>query len=328
MTVTEPKADLAEIKRGLRVLFAPGDVVEVRALDVNGKTNAGYFNDYDRLANEAARLSGQAAGVYVVLNPLNPDLLARYRNRITISPKNLTQDADITRRRWLPIDIDARRPAGISSTDQEHAAAIATAQEIKNFLICEFGFPADSIITGDSGNGAHVPVRIDLPVDSESETIIKACLRAIAAKFDNNQVSIDQSVFNAARIWKLPGTLARKGDHIPDRPHRIARLLDVPATLTVAPVEVLKALAASVTEPEAPRQMSRVNRSGGQSFDLMGWLAKYHIPIKRIDDYHGGKRIILEACGFNPEHGRNLSRHNPGRRRSVRLQLSARRMRR
>ncbi len=74
MTVTQPKADVTEIKRALDVLFQPGDVVELRALDVGGKVHAGYFSDLD-LATEAARLSGQAAGVYVILNHINPDLL-------------------------------------------------------------------------------------------------------------------------------------------------------------------------------------------------------------------------------------------------------------
>jgi hypothetical protein len=82
-----------------------GDVVELRALNVGNKTHAGYFNDFDRLAGEVARLSGQATGVYVILNRINPVLLARSKNRITIGPKNLTQDTDITLRRWLPVDV-------------------------------------------------------------------------------------------------------------------------------------------------------------------------------------------------------------------------------
>jgi len=204
MTVTQPKADVTEIKRALDVLFQPGDVLELRALDVGGKVHAGYFSDFDRLANEAARLSSQAAGVYVVLNQVNRELLARAQNRITVGPKNLTLDADITGRRWLPIDADAKCPSGISSTDAEHEAALGTTKAIKAYLI-ERGFPVDSILTGDSGNGAHILIRVDLPNDAEAEAIVKACLKALAAKFDSSQVSIDLSVFNAARIWKLPG---------------------------------------------------------------------------------------------------------------------------
>ena len=127
--------DLLEIRRALAVLFSPGVVVEIRALDVGGKTVAGYFDDHIKLAEAAAKLSGSAAGVYLVLNELTPALLARSANRLTIGPKNLTQDKDISRRRYLPIDIDAKRPSGISSTDAEHDAAIQVAEKIKEYLV-------------------------------------------------------------------------------------------------------------------------------------------------------------------------------------------------
>ena len=130
-TRTGEACDLPEIRRALTVLYPPGDVVELRALDVGGKTVAGYFNDHAKLAGAAATLSGSAAGVYVVLNELPLSLLARSANRLTTGPKTLTQDKDIIRRRSLPIDVDAKRPAGISSTDTEHDAAIKVAGEIK-----------------------------------------------------------------------------------------------------------------------------------------------------------------------------------------------------
>ena len=121
-TRTGQAHDLLEIRRALAVLYQPGDVVELRALDVGGKTVAGYFDDHAKLAEAAAKLSGSAAGVYVVLNEFTPALLARSANRLTTGPKTLTRDTNIIRRRYLPIDIDAKRPSGISSTDAEHDA--------------------------------------------------------------------------------------------------------------------------------------------------------------------------------------------------------------
>lgn len=220
------KSDIIEIKQALKVFFHPGDTVELRALKVNGKyTHAGYFRDFELLAKEASGLSGQAQGVYIVLNKINPALFARAANRIVIGPENLTRDKDVIKRIWLPIDIDAIRPAGISSSDEEHKLAIETAYQISNYLK---GFGFNYIVVGDSGNGGHVLARIELPNNTDSENKIKLCIAGVAKKFDSESVSIDQTVFNAARIWKLPGTLARKGDNIPERPHRMARLLEVP----------------------------------------------------------------------------------------------------
>lgn len=217
---------MKEIKRALGVLFEPGDVVELRAIGVQGRIHAGYYNDMGKLATDAARITNIADGVYIVLNEINKDLLARSQNRITISPKNLTQDKDIVRRRWLPVDIDAIRPAGISSSDAEHNEALRVAKEIKGYLVV-FGFPGNSIITGDSGNGGHLLIRIDLPNNAESENTIKAILKVLAAKYNSSKVSIDPTVYNAARIWKLYGTIARKGDSTSDRPHRVASILEV-----------------------------------------------------------------------------------------------------
>src|SRR6185503_19824466 len=50
----------------------------------------------------------------------------------------------------------------------------------------------------------------------------------LAVRFDTDRVHIDQIVFNPARICKLPGSLARKGDHTKERPQRRARILEAP----------------------------------------------------------------------------------------------------
>ena len=66
-----------------------------------------------------------------------------------------------------------------------------------------------------------------------------ACLAALARRFDDARVTVDRKVFNPARIWKLYGTVARKGDHTAERPHRVARLLHVPEALRPVAVEML-----------------------------------------------------------------------------------------
>jgi hypothetical protein len=52
-----------------------------------------------------------------------------------------------------------------------------------------------------------------------------------------DDVSVDASVFNPARITKLYGTMTCKGDSTPDRPHRRSRILEIPARLQVTEVE-------------------------------------------------------------------------------------------
>lgn len=223
------KVDVGEVLRALCLLTEPGQVIELRLLHARPErrqipaTMSGYFDDPQVLAKKAQAYGGCARGTYITLNPINPVLLARAKNRLRIVGKDdpLTTDADVTCRCWLPIDFDPVRPRGISSSDSEHQNAIARAFRVRDALRNE-GWPEP--IVGDSGNGAHLLYRVDLP--SDDRDVVKRCLGALALRFDDDAVKIDQSVFNPGRIWKLYGTVSRKGDDLTERPHRLARILE------------------------------------------------------------------------------------------------------
>jgi len=219
--------DRDEILRTCQALFAPGQVAELRALDAVTRewrrphTVSGYFDDWDKLA--AAALDIRARGIYVTLNPVNPALLARANNRVRDmqAGESSTSDNDIGARRWLPIDCDPVRPSGISATDAEHDLALARAREIRAYLQAR-SWPEP--LLADSGNGAHLLYRMELPADDGG--LVEGALAALAFRFTDALVTVDQKNFNPARIWKLYGTLAAKGDPTPERPHRLSRLVE------------------------------------------------------------------------------------------------------
>lgn len=109
--------DLLEIQRAMGALLAPGQVYELRILNTRRGTVRGYFNDYEKMARAAAQWSGKAPAVYCTLNPVKPNLLARGVNRMVEYARETAADPDILTRHWLPIDFDAIRPAGISSSN-------------------------------------------------------------------------------------------------------------------------------------------------------------------------------------------------------------------
>ena len=227
-----PAPDVGEIRRALDVLHPdPTDVIELRAIGVRSRqwpsVTSGYFTDRAACAAAAVQLSPLAHGVYVTLNRIKPALLARALNRLRDrdDASDTTSDHDVQRRLWLPIDCDPARPAGISASDQERALALARVDAIRSYLMAD-GWPPP--IVADSGNGAHLLYRVDLPMADDD--YVKGRLEDLKLRFDDDLVHVDTTVFNPARIWKLYGTLARKGDHAPTigRPHRLARLLEVP----------------------------------------------------------------------------------------------------
>lgn len=165
-------------------------------------------------------------GVYFTPNPVVPDLLARAHNRLATWADKTTNDPDIAERRWLLIDVDPIRPSGISASDAELARAFKAANRIANMLELENGWPRPFI--NASGNGIHVMYAIQEPNTEFVRDEIAMFLKVLNVRFKDNSSQVDVVNYNAARIWRVPGTWARKGDNVPDRPHRKAHLLEVP----------------------------------------------------------------------------------------------------
>ena len=290
------------IRQAVRLLFTPGQVIEVRAISDDGVAS-GYFDDPEQLASQVATLDGLPGvqGIYVTLNEVNPALLARRANRIRtrLSKKDATTaDADILRRRWFPVDVDPVRPSGVSSTDAEHQAALDTAVRVADYLD-GMGWPAP--VAADSGNGAHLLYRIDLPNDDEARDLVKRCLGVLAALFDDDRTTIDPANHNAARIWKLYGTVTRKGDTTGDRPHRRSRILPARGEVTTVSRQLLEQLAAAFPatpqDPAPPRA-----RGAPQPLILADWLRDHGFSVRSEKPYQGGTLFVLDRCPFSASH--------------------------
>ncbi|PWR73154.1 hypothetical protein ACKUB1_11690 [Methanospirillum stamsii] len=287
------------IKTGLSVLFSPGQVVELRSL--GDHTRYGYYTDMDRLARDAAVIDNMPgiSGIYVTLNQVNPALLSRCANRIKTAGKKEPQtgDGDITNRCWLPIDIDPLRPSGISSSDKEHTAALNRAEIIRDYL---FGLGFPDPVMADSGNGAHLLYRIDLPNDPESSDIVKGCLKTLDLFFSDTDCAVDTSVFNPSRIWKLYGTRSRKGDHTDERPHRVSEIIHVPEAMSVVPVSSLIQLASQLQTDTTDKRPAEGMSSSGKP-DLAAWLTRYGLSYTE-KPYQVGRLFIFDQCPFSNAH--------------------------
>ena len=315
--------DQRHATEALQAVFRPGDVFEIRALDATTvgynrpHTVSGYF-DYEHIAMAMGTIAKQltsAHGIYYTPNPVSQALLARAANRLRDMGARdpSTADKDILKRRWLLIDCDAVRPSGISSSDEEHQAAREKAVEIRDGL-ASMGFPGPIEI--DSGNGAQLMYSVDLPGDDGG-----ICEKILAKlqSCNTSQVDIDRSVFNPSRIWRLPGSMNCKGDSIPERPHRQARILEMPAELRQVPLELLKQLA-GIEEPRPADLTEYQDRPKGtgaklggidfaeigdgpeEAFDLDEWIARHCPDAQGPEEWNGGRKWVFPVCPFNPDH--------------------------
>lgn len=285
----------------LRTLFEAGDVFEIRILNAvlpssNWQhTESGYF-DYDHIDDVPNLLANfkTYGGVYVTLNPVNPDLLARANNRFKkAKSRETTSDKDILRRKWMLIDVDPVRPAGISATDSEKSLAFDKAMEIKSGL-ASMDWPEPMMV--DSGNGTQLLYRIDLPADDGG--LIQQCLQALSL-CSTDDAHVDLSVHNPARICRLPGTWNRKGDSTETRPHRVAEIVAKPDEMQIVSTDLLRKLVgnsvvqADSTCPDNSQYIttySDIDRQVVTNYDLSS----------SIDDFNqrGDIAPILEKHGW------------------------------
>jgi hypothetical protein len=296
--------------QAIELFTGPGDVIEIRALGVGrtasspGCIYSGYFerDNHKAIIQALRQLDGKSDGIYTTINRVNSALLARSSNRLQARPKNTTTDADIIARTHLYIDVDSVRPAGISATDDEHQAAIDCARQIASDLT-EMGFPEPFI--ADSGNGGHLQYRLPAVDLAAGDDLVKGVLIALDAKYSTAKVKIDTATGNRSRICRLYGTMARKGDSTPDRPYRRSTGLSGPERFEAVPLELLERLAAEA--PDAQATLNKPPREtvafSGAQFDIEDWIGRVNLDVvKGPDAYQGGRRWILKACPFNPEH--------------------------
>ena len=216
-----------------RAFVRPGEVTEVRIPKVFGKSEAwanafakgtvsGYFDDHEAFCKAVRRAEKtDHGGIYFTLQVIDPRLIGRAFNRLR--PSDLTtSDRDVVAYRWLPVDLDPVRPAGISSSQAELDEAFRLGNRVAEYISEDLNFPKP--IMGMSGNGVHLLFRLpDIAVTEENKLFIRSLLEELAARFNTEKVLIDVNVFNPARIWKLYGTTSKKGDSLPSGEHRDGR---------------------------------------------------------------------------------------------------------
>jgi len=317
---------VAEIERSLVAITGTTGVFELRLLGCDGgprglMTASGVFGDARLAAVEAidADDAWHPAGTYITLNPVDPSLAAGDLNHFVEQPKETTADQDIIRRHRLLLDFDPKRPSGVSSTDNELAAAGAVADATQLWLGADFDWPDP--IQGMSGNGVHLVYAIDLANDEESHEVVRRTLSAIADHQSTDHVDVDTKVHNAARITKLFGTVARKGTFTTDRPWRRARLLRVPSQLGVISNAELQAVAdrcrepaRSCRRPPAAACRLRVSRGVGFRIRLLHGISndtRTFLSGRYADGPLWNQKLFraacdLAGCGYDSNHATEL----------------------
>ena len=291
--------DVTRVREALGVLVEPGQVFEVRGIGTTGRkvVVSGYFKDADTLLRAMQTLDLREKNFYITLGKVKDYCFAKAQSGRFLQGVTTTDDKDIERYRWLFVDFDPIRPADISSTDAELQAARELADKVRASLRGR-GWPEP--VAGLSGNGYHLLYRINIGNDQEGRALVERCLKALAMLYSNGDVKVDTTNYNPARICKLPGTLAQKGSNVPERPHRMSRLMTVPESIEAVPLSLLRDMAAELPEavPDPPKRAEEKPR-----FDIVDFMARHGLSYRDLGPNDRASAVYaLDACPFNSNH--------------------------
>lgn len=271
--------------------LADAKVVELRHQH-GDRWISGLFDSADAIRQVVAEL-GSVGNLYSTLNAPRD---AEVGNAMTASA---LRDDDISVVVRIPFDFDPVRPAGTASTAAELALARRQRDRLVSMLSA-FSWPLPAVAT--SGNGAHAVYRCRMPNTPELRDILAALYRGLKSEFSDESVQFDSTVRNPARIWRLYGTLNRKGTPTPDRPHRQSVVVVPVRWEGVAPrqVEQLANKYARRATPRSSTPTSKIFVIGAgdyRTLDIVAWLSAHGLYKRALGE---GKHAI--ACPWMNEH--------------------------
>ena len=304
--------DKSEIYKWWHIFKRDNELVEIRFLG-NNKTASGYYKNIENLVRDVERMDAEDKfQIYFTLNCIEDSCYGREQcEKVIWKPKNTTTDNDIKGRYWILIDLDPKRPAGTSSSNEEYEKAHIKAVDVYRYLM-DMGFYEPVVCS--SGNGWHLLLPCKIGISTDTNDVVNKFLRVLSMLFSDESIDIDVKVGNPARICKLYGTMAKKGTNIPERPHRMARIVKTPEEIKPNNIEYFKKVAELFPEKEQP-SVNNNWKPQDSNFDLDEFVAKHNIPVTRKVEVADGTRYYLEHCLFNPEHkGKDaiLFKHNNG----------------
>lgn len=177
------------------------------------------------------------ANIYFTLNPVNPNAEGLELHRDLLPGNRATSDTDILAYSLMLIDVDPVRPRGVSATKEEKSKALDVIGRIQEWLH-EYNVRP---LLGDSGNGYHLLIPlVPLPGTRLAARDAQDFLKLLDQRFSSEGAKVDTSTFNPSRICKLYGTLAIKGPHSENRPHRLSSIMLPSSTVDVPLFELVR----------------------------------------------------------------------------------------
>lgn len=291
------RLDIAELYRWWDVLRGGGQLTEIRLIANDGRTASGIFDNIENIITAITPYTNDW-NIYYTINRLNEDVrgLPQY-NKIIVRPKQTCNDATITVRDYVCIDLDSVRLSGTNATEEQLEYTKKTANEVYKFLV-NAGFNPSTVVF--SGNGVHIYIRCAMINNEKNTQLVKRFLNALAMMFTDEHTDVDRTVFNSGRIMRLPSSYSCKGNTLDaTRPQRLCKFVKIPVEQKVNDIAYFEKIAQLYPEDQKP---TRENNYSTERFNLDDFIAKHNIEVTKVESVANGKKYILKQCPWNPAH--------------------------
>ncbi len=258
-----------------------GGRTEIRTITMPGRISSKIYGDSEPMCRDLERLHETRpdimalTNIYTTLNPVDPDFVPQAGRAIP--------DGAITAYLWLPIDIDPiryeRDEFGVQqilmdqktpTTDEELENARRAAETVEAMITSATGRRAN--VSAISGNGFHKLFRV-----SGETAVVKPMVHRIlqtlnqifkVTPLSGHMVTVDTSVANPARIWKLYGTIAKKWSGSGEGKDKVY----APSDTDTRPFRMSNIISMREDEPLTPDDLTKL-QSG-----LDDYLARFKKP--------------------------------------------------
>lgn len=261
-----------------------------------GLWHTGWFTDVDAMLRHARERS-DVGNLFTSLNAPRPRPV---HNAMTGDPLRDGEVAFVTR---IPFDLDPVRPVGVSSSEEELRLAL----ERRNGLVralCARGWPIP--LHAKSGNGYHAQYRVRLPANDDTREMLGWLYAGLHDELNDDLVSFDRTVRNPGRIFRLYGSVNRKGPEVFDRVHRKSTVW-IPDDWERVPVRLIANLANSFAKrgqvARSQASKSPVEPSAGfgrgdyATLDVVAWFEAHGLYKQ-----HLAGRVHAVTCPWAGEH--------------------------
>jgi len=212
----------------------PDEYTEIRAIQwlpdkQKGRTEIQFVNNNRDFLKYCRKYTEEPeyAGHYHIYAGVNP---RQYDHDTENEGKTIKKGSseNINRVTVIPFDIDSPHPKDEAATQEELKEAKETLEKTSEW-IKEQGFT--QVYIDHTGNGYRVLQAVNIGLNNENREKVQSLLHTyheeLAYNCKHNKATFDK-ITDLPRIVKVPGTWSVKGENTESRPHRRAKIINIP----------------------------------------------------------------------------------------------------